>query len=120
MVVIVGEGRMNLRQRKVWVLKVYFCWTPAVGHMVEHDFDDFHIGIINPSHASIVKMNVCCFYGWNGLSPPNYMCTVIAFLEFEHLVLILPDSLQIIYGGLRLQLAHDYTIYHIMPQRVSE
>lgn len=48
------------------------------------------------------------------------ICTVIAFLGFEHLVLILPASLQIIYGSLHLQLAHDYTIYHIMPQRVSE
>src|ERR1041384_6920267 len=48
MLVVIGKCRMNLGHRKMWVLLVHLLGTPAVGDLVEHDFDDLRISPNDP------------------------------------------------------------------------
>ena len=40
------------------MLEVDFFWTPAIGYLVENDFNDFGVRIVNPRPASLIKLNV--------------------------------------------------------------
>ncbi len=64
MVVIVGEDRVNLRQRQIRMLAVDLLGSPAVRYMIQSDFDNFDPRAINPCDAGGVAVDVGNrFYG---------------------------------------------------------
>jgi hypothetical protein len=48
------------------MLKVGFFRTPPIRQLVQHDFLDFHVGIVNPGHTPFVKVDVHWGYGRDG------------------------------------------------------
>jgi len=58
MIVIESKGRVDLGQRKVWMLFVDGVRTPAVGQVVKDDFDDLDISLVDPRDAPGVADDV--------------------------------------------------------------
>ena len=58
MIEIIGERRVNLRQRQVRVLKMNFLRTVAMRQMLQDNFDDFDVSVVDPRDAFGVETNV--------------------------------------------------------------
>ena len=60
MIIIVTESGMDLRQRKMGVLKMDFFGTPPVGDHVQGHLYDLGIRVVNPRNVTIVEMDMGC------------------------------------------------------------
>ncbi len=60
-VVIVGQRRVDLCQREVRELKMHLLGAAPVGALVENQFDDFHVGVVDPGGAITVESDMSCF-----------------------------------------------------------
>lgn len=58
MIKIVSESSVNLREREVRVLQMNFFGTVSVSKVVENDFNNFHVSVVNPCHARFIHPNV--------------------------------------------------------------
>lgn len=69
MVVIPRQGGIDLGQRKVRMILLDGFSSPAVSQVIQGEFDDLDVGIVNPSAAPLIAMNMgprfdrCCHGG---------------------------------------------------------
>src|SRR6267378_4218780 len=60
MIVVVSQRGMNLRQGKVRMLVMHLFGAPAVRQVIEDDFNDLDVSVINPRTAFSVDPNMGC------------------------------------------------------------
>ena len=58
MLVVVGKRGVDLCQRKMRVLEVHFFRAPAVGELVQDNFDHLCVGASDPGDALIANLNL--------------------------------------------------------------
>jgi len=56
---------MNLRQRKVRVLKMDLLWTPPMRDLVLRDFNDFRSSVVYPRNSAVVDSNMSAGDKWH-------------------------------------------------------
>jgi hypothetical protein len=57
MFVVEGKCGVNLRERKMWILEVYFLRTRAMGELIGHNFNDLRVGADNPRNTLFVDLD---------------------------------------------------------------
>src|SRR5580658_4304864 len=68
MIEVKGKRGVNLPQRKMRMLNMDFVRAPTVRDVVQHDFDNLDVGVVNPSPPFGVTVNVAqCFNGIHAL-----------------------------------------------------
>jgi len=63
MIVVPRQGSIDLRQGKGGVVLLYGFGGPAIGDVIEHDLDDFDVGVVNPG-ASPARPCRCGAWLW--------------------------------------------------------
>ena len=58
MLVVVGQGGVDLRQRQMWMLEVHFFRAPAVCKLIQDNFNHLRVGASDPGDALIVNLNL--------------------------------------------------------------
>ena len=58
MIEIVRERSVDLSQRKMRILEMNFLRTVSVREMVEHDFNNLDVCVVDPRHARFIYPNV--------------------------------------------------------------
>ena len=59
-IIVPRQRRINLSEREMRMVFLDSICAPAVSHMIEHNFDHLHVGIVHPGAAVLVQFDM-----WN-------------------------------------------------------
>ena len=57
MFIVIRQRGVDLREGKMWILKVHFLGARAVGHLVEHDLNDLSVRTADPGDTLFVDLD---------------------------------------------------------------
>ena len=95
MIEVIRQRGVNLPKRKMGMLKMNLIRAPTVCDVVQDNFDDLHICVVNPRPPLSVKVNVArcvnCIHGFILLLPPRLLQICPKHNAFHCIPFAIPD-----------------------------